>query len=85
LLKTYKGHLYKPKSASAVEKSSQSRRSFEALAIAKAKRGNAECGFLSIALREGRKRAILHRIFFYHSFGYDARKVLHNLISLSSL
>jgi hypothetical protein len=30
-----KGHLYKPKSASAIERSSQSRRSFEALAIAK--------------------------------------------------
>ncbi len=46
------GHLYKPWYASALQRSSQSRRHFEDLAKAKSKRGNTECGLLCNARRE---------------------------------
>jgi len=36
---------------------------FEALAIAKAKRGNAECGFLCKALRDGLKKRYAIKLF----------------------
>jgi len=50
--------------SSALERSSQSRRPFKALAIAKARKDNAECGFLSSARRESQREGT-HKEFFF--------------------
>ncbi len=38
--------------------------------------------FLCIAGREAKRGAILHKILYRRSYGYDSKKVLHNLTPL---
>jgi hypothetical protein len=60
---------------------SKSRQSDEGVAEATSRSFNAEFGKIYKAHRVGSEEAILHKIFHRRSFGYDSKKVLHNLTS----